>query len=131
MAKQIDPVPSSEAPAVEGARIRGHDAERQVSRAENAQVEERVRRGGQRAPAESRHRGEPPGDGPCGRGPPEHAAREPERGIATLPVDGAGDNRHLGPESVAAGSRNPPRAAPPPRPLREPGAAAAPPPGPR
>src|SRR2546426_1097326 len=61
---------------------------------------------GQRVPGETRHRGEPTRDGPRRRRQPEHAAWEPEREIAALPVDGAGDNRHLGPEPVAAPPRN-------------------------
>src|SRR5437899_9296305 len=97
---------SSEAPAVEGAWVPGHDAERQVARAQDAEVEERLRRPGQRVPGETRHRGEPTRDGPRRRRQPEHAAWEPEREIAALPVDGAGDNRHLGPEPVAAPPRN-------------------------
>src|SRR5438105_2845513 len=106
MAKQIDPVPSSEAPAVERARLHGHDAEGEVARAQDAEVEERLRRPGQRVPSETRHGGEPTRDGPRRRRQPEHTAWEPEREIAALPVDGAGDDRHLGPESVAAPPRN-------------------------
>src|SRR6266478_4145334 len=93
---------SSEAPAVERARIRRDDAQRQVARAEDARVEERPRAPAECRASERRHSPQA-GCERVGFGRESHdAAGEPERKVAAFPVNRPREDGHLCPEAVAA-----------------------------